>query len=356
MLMARNLSNEVAAGQLLLKKVTTGVAASITRAYASLLSDTQYAEVLEWAVWMRLNLGRSPRTLENYVDAVVGYLIWINGQHIATGEVRSTHVDLWVRALFIEHKLSEATRILKLTAVRQYYEWRTAHHGGNNPTTAVRGPSRDERVPIRYSRPQLEKIFATCDHTTVIGRRDYSILVFVYSTGARSIEVERCSLPDLVMQKTLGAVKFHGKGSKERVISFKGEPVKALGDWLADRENIHTDHDATWVSLTGPHKGERLKTGGLWRVIKRALKKAGLNKISGEAGLHRLRSSYATEMYDQTKDIKLVKSLLGHKKIDTTEKYIAISDTRLKTHLDESNINELTGGRHEPPLWLRQKQ
>ncbi len=58
-------------------------------------------------------------------------------------------------------------------------------------------------------------------------------------------------------------------------------------------------------------------------------------------------------MYDYTRDIHVVKNLLGHKDINTTERYIVISDTHLSTRMPGDYTAELIGQGAKMPAYVK---
>ena len=56
-------------------------------------------------------------------------------------------------------------------------------------------------------------------------------------------------------------------------------------------------------------------------AFKNAFEAAGLN---GKLATHSLRKSYAQRLYEQTSDIYIIKEMLGHKSVDTTQKYLGV--------------------------------
>jgi integrase/recombinase XerC len=121
-------------------------------------------------------------------------------------------------------------------------------------------------------------------------RRACFILVCLY-TGARRIEVLGLKQDDLVEDSIL----IHGaKGSLDREIPIPAaifSRLKELPDKLFD---VHRDTANSWWELYRPNR---------------------------KRGLHSLRHTMALRLYKQTKDIRLVKYLLGHKSIHNTMVY-----------------------------------
>jgi integrase/recombinase XerD len=70
-------------------------------------------------------------------------------------------------------------------------------------------------------------------------------------------------------------------------------------------------------------------------MVKRRAIKAGITK---DVHPHMLRHTYATELYRQTKDIRLVQKALGHENLATTMIYTHIVDDDMETAMRAFNI------------------
>ncbi len=319
------------------------------------LTTQQREEVTEWAALLRINRGLLPNTVANYVDDTAELLEWLNEKGVALGSVSAANVETWQQDLYVIDREANTTRHLKLVAARSFFAWREMAGRGPNPLRGMKGPKRAKRQPRKYSTEHLRKIFATCDTKTVKGRRDAALLQFFYATGARRAEVARLNLDQIELKKRVGRVRFHGKGNKERTVSFEGPVVDALREWLADLDAMNpVDRDAVFVGLTSDDKGRRLGENGLNGVIRGAVRAAGIKSDGAAMALHRLRSSFATDLYDAGYDIKTIQLLLGHDDIRTTEQYIAISERQLRARMPADRIREVTGrGKNAIPRWAQ---
>lgn len=321
------------------------------------LTDGQRDDIGAWALWLRINRGLADTTAGNYVEAVAEFAEWINARRADAWPQGITAADVttWQQHQALAQHLTPEARHVKLVALRQAFTWGAAFRDWPNPTAGIAGPKRRERVPRKFSQNQLQRLFASCDLDTVKGRRDYAVLVFFLATGARRAEVAGLALPQLELRAKVGAVRFRGKGAKERVVAFEGEAVTALRAWLADLDGLdRSDTDAVFVGLSGPKRGARLGAAGLYGVLTSAARRARMPLAEGDA-LHLLRSTFATALYDQTRDIERVRVAMGHDDINTTRGYLAITDTHMRTRLSGDWLAGVTGTGRGLPLWLRQR-
>lgn len=69
-------------------------------------------------------------------------------------------------------------------------------------------------------------------------------------------------------------------------------------------------------------KGHALKRQAVHKILEKAFVAAGLN---GKLATHTLRKTFAQRLYQQCNDIYMVKELLGHKNVATTQAYIGVN-------------------------------
>ena len=323
------------------------------------LSAANVALLERWAGDMRISRGLAPNTVGNYLEAVWRLLRWLETQGVALEEAGPEDIEAWNRDLYLVSREKTKTRTLRLTAVRQFFAWRERLGMGLSPARSIPGPRREKRVARKYTRTQVQRMLAACDRETLMGCRDYSVIMFLLATGARRMEVAGLRMDQIELRPRSGAVRFEGKGAKERIITFEGPAIAALRDWLAMREGLPEilDTDSVWLGLTGRSRGQAFGPAGLWGVIQRAMKAAGIKAEPG-MGLHRFRITFATMLYDECNyDVRVIQRLMGHEDIETTVQYIAVSDTVTRARMPGSVLAKLSGDTsYDTPLWLKHRQ
>lgn len=147
--------------------------------------------------------------------------------------------------------------------------------------------------------------------------RDLAILTLLLGTGIRVSECVGLNIHDVDFDN-LG-VKVRRKGGYEDVVYFGDEVEIALLNYLEQRQRIipQTGHeDALFLSL----QNRRITVRSVENLVK---KYAGLVTSLKKITPHKLRSTYGTNLYQETGDIYLVADVLGHKDVNTTRKHYA---------------------------------
>lgn len=326
------------------------------------LAEAWRHSALAWVGNLRINRGFSQATVLNYVRGLGEFFDYLVEAKLDITDVTAGFVAGWLQTGYIEKRQAPATRLLKLNAVKSFYHWRDQEGIAQSPLTALQGPKKIKRVARKYSDKQLAALFKSCDTTTVKGRRDLAVLLFFYQTGARRMEIEALRTHDLDLRERSGSVRLHGKGAKERMVTFEGPVIDALRAWWVDRDAIAAagdlmDKDAVFIALAPKDMGRILTKHGLWYVINHAVERSHIRDASGDMGLHRLRSTFATHLYDAGHDIRAIQNVLGHEQIETTLAYIAISKRQVKVRLPAAGVFKLMGvEKNAKPLWLQRKE
>lgn len=155
--------------------------------------------------------------------------------------------------------------------------------------------------------------------------RDLAIVTLLVGTGIRVSECVGINLEHIDFD-TNGII-ITRKGGKQTIIYFGDEVLESLLSYISKRELMYKkddDEQALFLSSQGNRIGVRAVQNLVKKYAQISVK---LKKISP----HKLRSTYGTNLYQETGDIYLVADVLGHKDVNTTKKHYAeIEDSRRK--------------------------
>ena len=155
-------------------------------------------------------------------------------------------------------------------------------------------------------------------------KRDLAIVALLLGTGIRVSECVGINLEDIDFN--YNGVKITRKGGNETIIYFSREVEKILRNYLMERkEKPCKDLDQPlFLSL----QNKRISVRSVQLLVKKySAHVTSLKKITP----HKLRSTYGTQLYQETGDIYLVADVLGHKDVNTTKKHYAqMDDARRK--------------------------
>lgn len=224
--------------------------------------------------------------------------------------------------------LSIATQVQRLVPVTQFFTWlRREHRIPQNPAADLLMPRPDRQLPeATLSSSEMSRLMAVPNVTSPLGLRDRAILEVFYSSALRRSELIALRVIDLDFER--GTLFVHrGKGGKDRYVPI-GE--RALF-WVRLYIGIvrpsfveDTSPDALFLSSVGT----AVCADWLCRKVRVYLRRAGIEK---RGSCHLLRHSVATLMLEGGADIRYVAEMLGHARLETTQRYTRVSIDRLRT-------------------------
>ena len=219
---------------------------------------------------------------------------------------------------------SNVTRARKVSALRQFFHYLTdvTHQLETNPAKNLSIPKLPTRMPKYLTLEQSIELLSLPESTGNYAERDYCILTLLLNCGLRRAELAGLNLNDVRSDHTLRVI---GKGNKERILYLNEACQKALEAYLPKRP---VDGAKDKRALFYGHTKQRISVQGVHYIVKGYLK-----QIPGAEDLstHKLRHTAATLMYQQGGvDVLVLKEILGHKNLGTTQIYTHLSSKQLE--------------------------
>ncbi len=232
-----------------------------------------------------------------------------------------------------------ASRARKLSAIKGFYKFLSSKEKciKDNPAKDIDAPSVKHALPKFLSEAESRKLLQTVrEFGGKNEKRDYAILALFLNCGMRVSELCGISLSDLASD--LSQVIVTGKGNKQRLVYLNDSCACALREYLEERKNIPCkDEKALFVS----RNQRRLSVKTVQWLVYKYLELAGL----GDKGysVHKLRHTAATLMYGTGRvDVRVLKDILGHEQLNTTQIYTHVSDEQKKRAMSENPLNDET--------------
>ncbi len=232
-----------------------------------------------------------------------------------------------------ERENSNVTRARKVSSLRQFFHYLVdiTHQLDENPAKNLSIPKLPSRMPKYLTLDQSLQLLSLASGGKY-AERDYCILTLLLNCGLRRAELVGLNLADVRSDNTLRVI---GKGNKERILYLNEACQQALRAYLPKRP---IDGTKDKKALFYGHSKDRISLQGVHYIVKGYLK-----QIPGaeEYSAHKLRHTAATLMYQQGGvDVLVLKEMLGHRNLGTTEIYTHTSTEQLER---AANANPLAG-------------
>jgi len=247
----------------------------------------------------------SDYTIRNYLRANLELLDFVkkNPENVAIDDVK----------LFMAEKLTEqaaSTIIVFLSALRFAY----SNILNKDITAGIKRPKRERKIPAVLTKDEIKQLF-----NSLPTKKSKLMVSLTYACGFRVSELINLKVNDLNFEEMIGHVR-QAKGKKDRIFNIPKFLLKSLKKQVLNQQESNQDY-----LFTGP-KG-KLSDRNLQKIVRKAAKKAGINK---EVHPHTLRHSFATHLLENGIDIRKIQELLGHADLSTTQIYTHISTEELK--------------------------
>lgn len=222
-----------------------------------------------------------------------------------------------------ERNNSTAARARKCSALKRFYSYLSLKAGRlkENPVEHLELPRVKNKNPrfltLEQSLQMLQNVQS--NHP----ERDYCIICLFLNCGMRLSELVGINMSDISEENR--TLRLFGKGRKERIVYLNDSCMNALKSYYPVRKTALQDEQALFVS----QRGTRICRRRVQQIVDEMLDLAGLSNLG--ITTHKLRHTAATLMYQHGGvDTLVLRDLLGHKSIATTEIYTHLSSDSLK--------------------------
>lgn len=256
-------------------------------------------------------------------------------------KVTLTQVYEYMNYLISERKNSAATRSRKVSSLRTFFKYLTnkTNKLAVNPIEELETPKQKKSLPRFLTLEQSLDLLSSVDGKTK--ERDYCILVLFLNCGLRLSELVGLNLSDV--RRGSSAIRILGKGNKERMVYLNEACLDAIEKYLAVRPHEGLiDKNALFIS--GQRK--RISPKTVQALVKKYLSQINL----GGPGysVHKLRHTAATLMYQHGNvDIRVLKDILGHENLGTTEIYTHLSSSQMKDAAEANPLSHIKASQFE---------
>jgi integrase/recombinase XerC/integrase/recombinase XerD len=261
--------------------------------------------------------GRSPRTLEAYELAIRSLLGCLEGVGLTIdpADVTSEHIRIFLSSLV--DSAAPATVNQRYRSLHRFFAWLvTEGERQDNPVSRIPTP----KVPVRripaLSLDDVRSLLKACNTRTLIGSRNYAMVITLIDTGLRASEFLSMRAPD----DSPEIVAVIGKGNRERVVRLGEKAQLAVLRYQRVRQKlgIGAGEPALWVNRWG----RPLTRSDLLRTLKAVGEAAGVTGVY----THLMRHTFATLALDAEAPTEAVRVLMGHTSDAMLRRYTSTRD------------------------------
>jgi site-specific recombinase XerD len=323
---------------------------------------TQLPEVIkEFSQYLLVVKGRLPRTVEQYEIDLMLFFKYVKAKrgglatageefdnmtiyeldHSFAESVTKTEVMEFLTFTAIGRENNARTRARKLSSLKSFYKYYcgTMLRFKNNPTANIDTPKIPKTLPKHLSAEESVELLRTVnsDDESRFKERNFCIITLFLNCGMRLSELVGLNLSDL--DRDLRSMRVMGKGAKERVIYLNDACRTAIENYIKVREKNPAGGHRNALFLSA--RRTRISKQMVQTVVYKYLDAAGLDNRG--LSVHKLRHTAATLMYQTGKvDIRVLKDILGHEQLNTTQIYTHVSNSEMERAMKENPLASVT--------------
>ncbi|MFW6281414.1 MAG: site-specific tyrosine recombinase/integron integrase [bacterium] len=305
------------------------------------MSSISYPQaVASFKKYLKIERGFSELTLTEYESDLRQFYNYLQEQkdytkNFPVDKIKKYEVSEFLSDMVLENNNSPVTRNRKLYALRSFFKYLKKYEFiETDPSQTIEASkTKTMTAPIYLKINDARKYIDTIKNEGGINeKRDLAIVkLFLYS-GLRLSELVNLNITEIDFDDY--SIKFYGKGNKQRYVPLHKDVVQAIKDYIPERNEIQPKNDEAEKALFLSRHGKRISPRTIQLFVKKYAKKANL-KRADKITPHKLRHTFASILYNKTKDLRIVQDLLGHEDISTTQIYTHTDTEQRKNAIDD---------------------
>lgn len=247
--------------------------------------------------------GYSALTVESYVRLISQFLERINRKGIEKENVREYFMHL------VNSNYEKSTICTYASILKTFFKFL----GRKDLISEVIFPKQEKKLPDVLTRKEISRLLQNASR-----KRDLAIIRLLYASGLRVSELVALDLDSIEGNQI--RVRS-GKGKKDRVVYIDDGTLQVLNEYLKERKD-------------GSDRLFKISVRNIQKIVEKTAEKAGIKK---KVSPHVLRHSFATHLLENGADIVVIKDLLGHVNLSTTQIYTHVTDEHRKDVYERSH-------------------
>jgi integrase/recombinase XerD len=271
----------------------------------------------------------TPKTLSYYRYTLSKFLDYLSVRGIKAPEaVKATHIRAFLAHLQ-KQGYADTTVHGHARAIKAFFNFLVTEEVLDaSPMRKVTMPKLEQKILPPFSGEDIEALLEACQHGKN-PHRDRAMILCLLDSGLRAAEFVAMNVGDVDKG---GLVRVHGKGMKDRYVRLGASARKAMLRYLARRKP--KQGEPLWAGKRG-----RLTTSGLYQVMRRLGKRAGVHCYP-----HRFRRTFAVWALRGGMNVHHLRAILGHADLQMALRYLQLVKEDIEeAHKQASPVNHFLG-------------
>lgn len=285
----------------------------------------------DYRQYLRIERGLSENTITNYSFDVEKLINYIEENSITSSPVSISEEEIQQFIYSIAKKVNARSQSRIISGLRNFFSFLVFEdYRQQNPLDLIESPKLGRKLPDTLALEEIDAIIGAIDLSKPEGERNRAILETLYSCGLRVSELVGLKLSDLFFEE--GFIKVTGKASKQRFVPIAEDTQKYI---LLYQQHVRNHMDIKKGfedTLFLNRRGRQLTRAMIFTIIKQLSTSIDLKK---KISPHTFRHSFATHLLENGADLRAIQQMLGHESITTTEIYVHMDRSHLRSVMEQ---------------------
>lgn len=281
--------------------------------------------------YLKIERGLSLNSISSYSNDINKLIRYIKKNEILKSPFNIENDDIQQFIYQSSKEINARSQARLISGLRNFFDYLIFEdYRKENPTDLIEAPKIGRKLPDTLSEEDIDEIINQIDLSSPEGERNRVMIETLYSCGLRVSEMIQLKISDLYFEE--GFIRVTGKGDKQRFVPINGYTIKLIDQYKEhSRANIKVKkgfEDTLFLN----RRGKQISRNMVFMILKDLVKKAGIHK---KVSPHTLRHSFATHLLKNGADLRAIQQMLGHESITTTEIYMHLDRSFLKTVVEK---------------------
>ncbi|AFU67187.1 tyrosine recombinase XerD [Psychroflexus torquis ATCC 700755] len=286
--------------------------------------------IQDFTYYLKIERGLADNTVQNYRLDILKLANYISEYNATLTPELVDEETLQSFIYSISKVINERSQARLISGLKSFFDYLIFEdYRKTNPLELIESPRLGRRLPDTLSTDEIDQLVEAIDLSHLQGHRNKAIIETLYGCGLRVSELVELKISDLFFEK--GFIKVIGKGNKERLVPINTYTQKFISIYK-EEFRIHLNQQSEFKDILFLNRrGAQLTRAMIFTIVKQLAKKINLQK---NISPHTFRHSFATHLLENGANLRVIQQMLGHESITTTEIYMHLDKTHLKSVLE----------------------
>jgi integrase/recombinase XerD len=281
----------------------------------------------DYQLHLKIERGLSDNSISNYSFDVKKLISYLEDNSIMVSPILISKETIQQFIYTVAKTVNARSQSRLISGLKGFFNYLVFEdYRETNPLDTIDAPKIGRKLPDTLSETEINQLIDAIDLSTPQGERNRAILELLYGCGLRVSELTNLKISDLFFEE--GFIKVTGKGDKQRFVPIIEATQKYINIYKTEIRNHQTIPNEFKDTLFLNRRGKQLTRAMIFTIIKQLAVKVNLEKTISP---HTFRHSFATHLLENGADLRAIQLMLGHESITTTEIYMHVDKSHLKS-------------------------